>query len=80
MLNMSFYRNTLNPDVAKDYIAKSDKPCKYTFGLLYRDPTTKRVPISKERAFEIIDSQSFLDIEEFEDYIHLNAYSSNDMW
>ena len=34
----------------------------------------------KEQAMEIIDQEGFLDIDEYEDYVHLNAFSENDMW
>ena len=36
--------------------------------------------ISKEEAYEIVKTQSLLDVDEYEDYVHLNAYSENDMW
>ena len=80
MLKMSFYDGTLDRAQAKETISKSDKECKYTYGLGYRGPTTNHKPISKEEAMNIIDTQSLLDITEHEDYFHLNAYSSNDMW
>lgn len=80
MLNMSFYNGTLNKDVAKDFIANSNKQCIYTYGFAYRNPTTHKVPINKDKALQIIDKESYLDVKEEEKVIHLNAYSSNDMW
>ena len=80
MLKMSFYDGTLDRKKAKEFIAATSKPIKYTYGLGYRHPTTNHKPITKTRAIEIIDTEGFLDINEHEDYVHLNAYSDNDMW
>lgn len=80
MLNMSFYDGTLNRAKAKEFIAETKKPLKYTYGLGYRNPTTNHEPITKEQAIEIIKKESLLDITEHNDYVHLNAFSSNDMW
>lgn len=80
MLKMSFYDGTLDRSKAKGFIYGTSKPLKYTFGLGYRNPTTHNKPISKDEAIKIIDTKSLLDIEEHDDYVHLNAYSANDMW
>ena len=80
MIKMSFYDGSLDRAEAKKVIANTDKPCKYTYGLGYRNPATNRKPISKDEAFRIIDKEILLDINEYEDYIHLNAYSENDMF
>ena len=80
MIKMSFYKGTLNKAKAKEYIKATDKEIRYTYGLGYRNPTIHRNPITKEMAIEIIDTESLLDINENEEYIHLNAYSANDMW
>ena len=80
MIKMSFYDGTLNREQAIDIISNSNKPCVYTFGLKFRNPTTKDVPISQNKAIEIIKTESLLDITEYEDRFDLNAYSSNDMW
>lgn len=80
MLKMSFFDGTLNKEKAKEYILNSEKPCRYTYGLGYRNPTTNNIFITKEEALEIIAKESFLDVREHDTYIHLNAYSSNDMW
>lgn len=80
MIKMSFYDGTLDRAKAKELIDASDKPCQYTYGLGYRNPTTNHKPISKIEAMEIIDREGLLNITEYEKYIHLNAYSGNDMW
>ena len=80
MLKMSFFNGTLDKEKAKEYILNSEKPCRYTYGLGYRNPTTNNIFITKEEALEIIAKESLLDVREHDTYIHLNAYSSNDMW
>ena len=80
MLKMSFYNGTLDREKAKEFIKETKKPCQYTYGLGYRNPTTNHKPISKDEALHIVATESLLDITEHEDHIHLNAYSSNDMW
>ena len=77
---LSNFRGSRSRADAKDYILKTDKPLKYTHGLGYRGPTTHNKPIDKEEAIRIIDNGGFLDITEYDDYIHLNTYSDNDMW
>ena len=77
---MSFYNGTLNREKAKEVITSTSKELKYTYGLGYRGPTTHKKPIDKNEAIHIIDTESLLDITEYEDWIHLNAYSANDMW
>ncbi len=80
MLKMSFYNGTLNRTELINFIETTTKTIKYTYGLGYRNPTTYKVPITKERAIEIVKTESLLDATENNDYLHLNAYSSNDMW
>lgn len=77
---MSFYNGTLDRKVAINAITETKKEIKYTYGLGFRHPTTYYKPISQTEAIEIINTMSLLDIDEYEDYIHLNAYSSNDMY
>ena len=79
-LRMSSFDSSLNVDVAIDTILNSDKPCVYTLGVSYRNPTTYRVPISKEEAIRIIKGDNVVDVEEQEDVFHINAYSGNDLW
>ena len=80
MLKMSFYDGTLDRNVAKEVIINTDKDLKYTYGFGYRNPTTHKKPIDKAEALKIVANESYLDITEYEDWIHLNGYSSNDMW
>lgn len=80
MLRMSFYDGTLDNAKAKEFIAKTEKPFKYTNGLAYRNPTTHNKPITREFAMEILTKEDFLVITEHDDYVHLNTYSSNDMF
>ena len=79
-IEMSFYKGTLNKDRLKEFIEKTDKPIRYTYGLKFKGPTTMNVPVSKEKALQIVDSQSLLDAKELDDCLDLNAYSGNDMW
>lgn len=44
-----------------------------------KNPTTYRVPESKEDVCAIIDKESLLDIDFNEKEIHLNAYSTSDL-
>lgn len=80
MLKMSFYNGTLNRDILKAVIETTEKPIVYTYGYEYRQPTTHRKPVTKEEALNIVKKESLLDAKEEEHCIHLNAYSSNDMW
>lgn len=80
MIKMSFYNGTLDKNKLKEFIKTTDKDIRYTYGFEYRSPTTHKVLIDKERAINITENESFLDAYEFEDYLHLNAYSGNDMW
>lgn len=79
MLRMSFFDGTLDREKAKNLINKTEKDILYTYGLGYRNPTTHKQKISKERAIEIVDKESMLDVDENETFIHLNAYSENDL-
>jgi len=79
-LRMSSVDSSLNERVAIDTILNSNKPCVYTHGLEYRHPTTCRVPISKEKAIEIIKSPNTVDVEEEADVFHINTLSGNDLW
>ena len=80
MLKMSFYNGTLKRDELLTFIQNTDKPIRYTYGFGYKHPTTNRKLIMKEQAIEIVNNQDLLDADEYEDYLHLNAYSENDMW
>ena len=77
---LSEFRGSRDREDAKKHILETDKPLKYTHGLGYRGPSIHNKPITKEEAISIIDKGDFLDITEYDDYIHLNTYSDNDMW
>lgn len=79
-IDMSFYHGTLNRAVLKEALKMKGKPIQYTYGLGYRNPTTNHEPITLEEALKIVDTQSLLDAHEYENYIHLNAFSEMDMW
>ena len=80
MLKMSFYDGTLDSAELIEFIKATSKPIKYTYGLIYKNPVTLRKPITLEEALVIIRTQSFLDADEYDDYVHLHAFSSNDLW
>ena len=80
MIDMSFYRGTLNREELIKFILATSKPIRYTYGFGYKSPTTHKVLITKADALKIADEESLLDARENEEYLHLNAYSSNDMW
>ena len=80
ILSMSFYKGTLNTAMAIAIIQKTSRKCRYTYGLKYRNPTTRDVFISKEKAIEHIRKGSFIDVAFKDDVIDINEYSDNDMW
>lgn len=80
MLKMSFYNKTLNRTRLMEFIGNTNKPIVYTYGYESKHPTTHRVPKTKAEALSIIAEESLLDATEEETCIHLNAFSSNDMW
>ncbi len=66
-------------DVLK-ILKETDKPIKYTFGLGYRSPTIHKIPYTNEQAVKTFtDKSGMCDVDEYEDYIHLNEFSSNDL-
>ena len=79
MIEMSFYNGTLDKKKAEEFIKNTDKPIVYTYGFEYRNPTTHRKPISKEKAIQILNEE-WCDLTEEENDVHLNAFSANDMF
>ena len=79
-LYMSFYDGSLNKEELKKFIKETDKPIVYTYGFAFRHPSTLRKPVTKDQAYEIVDKEGWLDATETDEYLHLNAYSENDMW
>ena len=78
-IKMSFYNGTLNTEKLREFIKTTEKPIRYTYGYGFRNPNVGNRLIDKEKALHIVDTESLLDATEYEDYIHLNAYSINDM-
>jgi hypothetical protein len=77
---MSKYSNCTK-EQAVELIKSTEKPIRYTYGLEYRNPTTCRVLIDKEKALEYMgDKYALVDCTEYDDWIHIKEYSSNDMW
>lgn len=65
---------------AEEIIKDTDKEVLYTHGLGYRNPTIHKVPISKEEAINKLYENSLVDVDEYDEYIHVNSFSGNDMW
>lgn len=64
----------------EETIKKTSKKILLTIGFRYRHPTTYLKAVSKEEALKAYDWCAHADIEEFDDRIELDCYSSNDMW
>ena len=77
---MSFFYGSLNKSKLIEFVQRTEKPIKYTYGPKFRQPTTLRVPVTVAEAVSIIEREDLLDAEELDDYIDLNAFSANDMW
>ena len=80
MIKMSFYDGTLDRNKALELIQDTEKVIKYTYGLGYRNPTTYKKPITKLQAIKTINCNGMIDITEYDDWIHINEFSDNDMW
>ncbi len=75
---MSRYSNCTKED-AVNFLRTTNKPIKYTYGFEYKHPTTHKVPIDAETAIQNMNKH-WTDVTEYEDYVHVNSYSDNDMW
>ena len=75
---MSKYGNC-SKEEAIEFVEKTNKPFVYTYGLEYRNPTTHRKQIPKEKALEYA-KQPMTDITEEENCVHINQYGEMDMW
>lgn len=62
-----------------EYLRKTEKRIEYTFGLAYRHPTTFHKPITAKEAIEALEDYT-TEVDEFDNYIHVNSYSANDLW
>ena len=79
MLEMSFYKGTLDRAKAREVVEVSEKPLMFRYGFAFRG--AEKRPITKEKALSIIDdSGNYLHITETDNEILLNTFSSNDMW
>lgn len=73
--------NECSRDEVIEKLSVTDKVIKYTFGLGFRNPTIHKVVISNEEAVEKFKSNSGMcDVTEYDDWIHLNEFSGNDLW
>ena len=86
LVNLSFMNRSggpeksYNKDRALALVHLSEKPIKYTQGLGYRGPSIHNHPITKDKAIEIIEKESLIDIRESEEDIHINTYDVNDLF
>jgi len=83
MIKWSFYSKdycNCTKDEMIEFVKTTTKPFKYTYGLGYRNPTTNHVPITQEQAIKYATGNGMTDVQEYEDYVHINQYSDNDMW
>lgn len=78
MLKMSFYDNTLDKAIVREFVEHTDKAIMYRYGFEWRGAGKQK--ISKEKALKIIEEESWLDVDEYKDELVLNEYSSNDMF
>lgn len=63
-------------------IQNTEKDIRYTYGFTWKNPTTNKVLVTKEKAIEILNSGNYAhyDLTDTEEYLHLNLFSANDMW
>ena len=63
-------------------IQNTNKDIRYTYGFTWKNPTTNKVLITKEKAIELIQGGNYAhyDLTETDEYLHLNLFSANDMW
>ncbi len=82
ILNYSFMKNEISQH-EEEIIGKinnTNKVILYTHGLGYRNPTTYKVPIEKEKAIELIKKESLVDFMEYTNCLYINTFSGNDLW
>ena len=83
LFSHTFYGNGVRHSKQEiiDFLRNTDKPIKYIYGLGYRNPTINNKPITLQEALDIVNKEfGMLDVKEYPKYVHLNAYSGNDMW
>lgn len=80
MLQYSFFGDSKNSKAeAMEFLEKTDKVIKWTFGFKFRNPTTYEIPISNEKAIKLFKENSLTDVTEKDTWIDFEQYSSNDM-
>lgn len=81
MMKYSFVSKYSNctKEQAIEFVKTTEKPFKYTYGLGYRKPSIHNMPISREDALSHM-GKCMVDMEEYENYVHINRYSEMDMW
>lgn len=79
MLKMSFCNKKMDRSELVKFIQTTTKPILYTYGFAYRHPTTYKKPVTVDEAVQIVKEEFYLDADEYDEYLHLNAFSSNDM-
>ena len=62
-----------------DFLKRTKKPFRYTYGIEYRNPTTNGKPLTRKEAVSMF-KRTGMDVTERETYIDMNDYSDNDMW
>lgn len=81
MIRYSCYSSaydTATKDEVENFLKTTNKPFKYTYGFEYRNPTTHRVPITREQALKYWHECA--DVCEYDDFVHIQQFSANDMW
>lgn len=73
-------RGRYSKDEVREYIQKTEKDIVFTEGLGYRNPTTNKAPISKEKALSILKRRGTVDVNEYDKYIEINAFNGNDLF
>ena len=68
-----------NKDGLFEFLRNTAKPIKHTHGLSYRCPVIFQKPVSAEEAIQSLNKYTG-EVEEHETFIHVNTYSSNDLW
>lgn len=77
---ISFGKSNPSREETLEFLKKSDKPILYTFGLAYRDPNIRNEPVTKEWAINQFEEEPMTDVDEYDDHIGLNSYSSDDLY
>lgn len=72
---------TVDAEYIQVLLSKTKRPILYTYGLKYRNPTTKDKKITNEQAVNYFKSGGMIDVDATDpNVIYMNEYSANDMW